>query len=170
MEPIVTAIMLVAKTPNFLQYTESLTGPLDKVKIEKVTRMWAPIHSLWPPLTFTQTFIEACMTKVAVAMSRKWHVDADNTREEQVKAWAVAHGKQFRAMARHLSQAVAARKGWALTTVKAIVDNPDKGDAVEDERAERENAEEGGEEEEAEKDEEVDEAEEAEDPQKDCKT
>jgi hypothetical protein len=128
MAPIVTAICSVAVRPNFLSYTESLTGPLERVKIEKMSIMWGPIYKVWSSLSFAQTFVEEVMQQVANKMKVQWCVDLESTSDEQITAWSQSHAKQFRAMSRHLGQAIAARKGWALNIVKAPVDAGDDDD------------------------------------------
>jgi hypothetical protein len=131
LEPIIAAISKVATKPNFLQYTETLTGPVERVKIEKVAEMWGPIHAVWPQLTFNQKDVEDCMNKVGHKRSSDWHVDPENTTEEMIATWAVACAKMFRAMARHLRQGIDARKGWAMTVVKVVQEPVDAGDGDE---------------------------------------
>jgi hypothetical protein len=94
------------KVPSFLLYTEALDSPKQPAKIVRHAEMWREIASLHQPLTFTQKFMESAF-ELAGEHCGKATWQRPLTKDE-VKSWKTSISKQFRAMARHITQSTSA--------------------------------------------------------------
>eukprot|EP00969_Alexandrium_andersonii_P089476 3949673-Alexandrium_andersonii.AAC.1 len=72
--------------------------------------MWIAIHSLFPPLAFSQSFMEKLFAEVATkAAAEKWPRPLN---DDELKSWLPAISKQFRSQARHIAQAKLKKNKW----------------------------------------------------------
>lgn len=135
--------------PNGLKYVEDLRGPVNKSRIQASRSVWKVAYGTTKKLAFTQAFLVEVMAEVEALNRTKW---GDPMPSAVLKNWKTSLAKQFRAMARHLSQALSTNKQWAWEIV-----NGDREEGKEEATESRgDEAAETGEEEDAEGDEEED--------------
>ena len=98
---IVAALTEAASLPDFLKYSESLTGPVRSERILEHKAMWRSIYSVAPNLCFSQGQVEDMMVKVAEAKARHW---PRSLTEAELKEWKASLAKQLRAQARAITK------------------------------------------------------------------
>jgi hypothetical protein len=108
---VVKILVSSMQTPDSLAYSENLNAPKVPAKIVKHKRMWSGIVKLNESLTFTQKFMEEAFEKAGEeAGATKW---ARKLNEKEMATWKKSMAKRFRAMARHITQSMAAK--WCKT-------------------------------------------------------
>jgi hypothetical protein len=126
-DDLINAICLVARRPQFLKYGEALDCKVNQKRVAQVKPIWVAAHKLWSKLSFTQKYVEDLMLKVEVRQRELWGKEMP---PKVLKSWQVATARQFRAMARHVSQALIKKRPWA---VSLIADGVAKGEVPKDE-------------------------------------
>lgn len=142
------------RVPDFMNYSETLKSKLNKSRIEAVGVMWQQIaNHTKGKLAFSQSFMETVFRHVRGLAEKTWQ---RNMLDTEVDDWAAVSARQFRTMARHLSNSL--KYTWAQKVLGGCEDEAGEGEG--DEAGE--GGGEGGEEEEPTVDEEVEPEQEAE--------
>lgn len=94
---------------------------------------------MWPKLSFSQKDVVAVMAQVEAKQREVWPKQLN---AKDLKVWQEALAKQFRAMARHLGQALIKKRPWALQVVADGKHEPDAGCAEDEEEEDAEGEEE----------------------------
>lgn len=102
---VVDIISRHAANPAFLPYDDNPKAQVDVKKLAKNKEMWKELHTLFPPLSFTKSFVSQVFNDLVE--EKKWDL-----RGAEKDSFVSTLTARFRMQARHLKQSQCKKRQW----------------------------------------------------------